>query len=398
MSKVHYLDRMIHLIVFLCEVIAVLCTCTSMLYYLVCIWSASQFHTEQIRSRGSAKAANSTPPVSILKPLKGTDPGMYESFRSHCLQDYPQYEILFGVSDANDPALQLVEQLKKEFPAIEIRVAVCEKILGTNVKVSNLAQMLPQARYQHLIVNDSDIFVEPEYLKNVVAPLSDAKVGLVTCLYRGQASPTLGSRLESLGISTDFVPGVLAARYLENGIRFGMGSTLAFRRSDLQSIGGFEALLDYLADDYQIGYKLAEAKKEVKLSETVVQTSVSAYSFRDFWRHQLRWARTIRDSRRSGYFGLVFTFGLAWGIATIFLAHSAAWAWILLATAFALRIVQAIMTGKLCLQDQQVMKFLWLLPLRDLIAVAVWLTSFFGHNIRWRGDLFYLKDGKLIRA
>jgi ceramide glucosyltransferase len=389
---------MIHLIVFICKIIAVLCTCTSMLYYLVCIWSTSQFHTEQIRSRGSARVASFTPPVSILKPLKGTDPGMYESFRSHCLQDYPQYEILFGVSETNDPALQLVEQLKKEFPAAEIRVIVCEKILGTNVKVSNLAQMLPHARYEHLIVNDSDILVGPEYLKNVIAPLNDARVGLVTCLYRGHAAPTLGSRLESLGISTDFAAGVLTARYLENGIRFGMGSTLAFRRDDIKSIGGFEALLDYLADDYQIGYKLAEAKKEVRLSETVVQTSVSDYTFSDFWRHQLRWARTIRDSRRSGYFGLIFTFGLAWAVATVFLAHGETWAWILLATTLALRIVQAFMTGRLCLQDQQVLKFLWLLPLRDLMAVAVWLASFFGHTIRWRGDLFYLKDGKLIRA
>lgn len=323
---------------------------------------------------------------------------MYESFRSHCLQHYPQYEILFGVSDANDPALRLVEQLKKEFPAIEIRTIVCEKILGTNVKVSNLAQMLSQAQHEHLLVNDSDILVELEYLKNVIAPLSDAKVGLVTCLYRGQASPTLGSRLESLGISTDFAAGVLTARYLENGIRFGMGSTLAFRRKDIESIGGFEVLLDYLADDYQIGYKLFEAKKEVKLSEAVVQTSVSAYSFHDFWRHQLRWARTIRDSRRSGYFGLIFTFGLAWAIAAVFLAHGATWAWILLGTTLALRIIQAVVTGRMCLQDEQVLRFLWLLPLRDLIAVAVWLVSFFGHTIRWRGDLFYLKDGKLIRT
>ena len=369
-----------------------------MLYYMVCIWSASQFHTEQIRARGSSKTASFTPPISILKPLKGTDPGMYESFRSHCLQDYPQYEILFGVSDANDPALQLVEQLKKEFPATEIRTIVCEKILGTNVKVSNLAQMLPQARYEHLIVNDSDILVEPDYLRNVVAPLANEKIGLVTCLYRGHASPTLGSRLESLGISTDFAAGVLTARYLENGIRFGMGSTLAFRRKDLQSIGGFESLLDYLADDYQIGYKLAAAGKEVKLSETVVQTSVSDYSFRDFWRHQLRWGRTIRDSRRSGYFGLIFTFGFAWSVAAVLLAHGAAWAWILLATTFALRIVQAIMTGRLCLQDEQTIRFLWLLPLRDLLGVTVWLASFFGHTIQWRGDLFYLKDGKLIKA
>ena len=182
---------------------------------------------------------------------------MYESFRSHCLQDYPEYEIIFGVSDADDPAIAFVERLKAEFPQIPIRLVFCLKNLGANTKVSNLAQMVTEAKYEHIVVNDSDIRVEAGYLRSVAAPLLDPKIGLVTCLYRGVASASLGSRLESLFISTDFSAGVLVARLLEGGIHFGLGSTLAFRRNDLASTGGFEALADYLADDYEIGRRIA---------------------------------------------------------------------------------------------------------------------------------------------
>jgi len=387
---------MTHSILWTLEVISTIGAISSLIYYGVSSRSAAQFYAGQIAAR--SRALSFLPPVSILKPLKGTDPEMYKAFRSHCLQDYPQYEILFGVSEADDPALALVEQLKSEFPEREIRIVYCEQNLGTNTKISNLAQMLPQARFDHLLVNDSDIRVESQYLKSVIGPLENEMTGLVTCLYRGNASATLGSQLEALGIGTDFAAGVLTARHLEGGIRFGMGSTLAFRRADLKSIGGFEALLDYLADDYQMGYRLAAEGKNVALSETVVETSLPAYSLRAFWHHQLRWARTVRDSRRSGYLGLIFTFGLFWALLTAVLAHGARWAWGLLAATIALRVVQAVTTGRFCLQDHQIVPLLWLLPLRDLIAVAIWLASLFGHSIRWRGELFYLRKGKLVRG
>lgn len=387
---------MTHSILWTLEVISTIGAISSLIYYGVSSRSAAQFYAGQIAAR--SRALSFLPPVSILKPLKGTDPEMYKAFRSHCLQDYPQYEILFGVSEADDPALALVEQLKSEFPEREIRIVYCEQNLGTNTKISNLAQMLPQARFDHLLVNDSDIRVESQYLKSVIGPLENEMTGLVTCLYRGNASATLGSQLEALGIGTDFAAGVLTARHLEGGIRFGMGSTLAFRRADLKSIGGFEALLDYLADDYQMGYRLAAEGKNVALSETVVETSLPAYSLRAFWHHQLRWARTVRDSRRSGYLGLIFTFGLFWALLTAVLAHGARWAWGLLAATIALRVVQAVTTGRFCLQDHQIVPLLWLLPLRDLIAVAIWLASLFGNSIRWRGELFYLRKGKLVRG
>ena len=378
------------------EVISIIGAISSLIYFFISSRSASRFYAEQIAAR--SRAFSFLPAISILKPLKGTDPGMYEAFRTHCLQDYPQYEILFGVSEADDPALELVERLKTEFPEREIRVVYCARNLGTNTKVSNLAQMLPQAHYEHLLVNDSDIRVKAQYLKSVIAPLENEMTGLVTCLYRANASPTLGSRVEALGIGTDFAAGVLTARQLEGGIRFGMGSTLAFRRTDLQSIGGFEALLDYLADDYQVGYRLTAAGKKVALSETVVETSLPAYSLRAFWHHQLRWGRTVRDSRRSGYLGLIFTFGLFWALLTVVFAHGARWAWGLLAATVALRLVQAVTTGRFCLQDRQIVRLLWLLPLRDLIAIAIWLASLLGHSIQWRGEVFHLQKGKLVRS
>ena len=219
------------------EILAVAGIVSSSLYYLLCLWSAFRFLSE--KKGNTLQSSEAWPPISILKPLKGTDPEIYESFRSHCLQEYPEYEIIFGVNDGNDPAIESVKSLQLEFPNRRIQLVVSPLVLGANVKVSNLAQMLPEARYEHLIVNDSDIRVEPDYLRRVIAPLSDSRVGMVTCLYRGVAAQTPGSRLEALGISTEFCAGVLAARQLENGIRFGLGSTLAFRRAELKQIGGF---------------------------------------------------------------------------------------------------------------------------------------------------------------
>src|SRR5579863_1934871 len=324
-------------IVWMIQVIAAFGAVCSSAYYLLCLWSASAFLRERRVGCAGSLLAPAQPPVSILKPLKGTDPEIYQSFRSHCLQEYPEYEIVFGVSDPNDPAVASVRQLQSEFPALNIRLMVCPKTLGANVKVSNLAQMLAEARYQHLLVNDSDIRVEPDYLRRVMTPLVSPKVGMVTCLYRGVAAATLGSRIESLGISTDFCAGVLAARELEGGLWFGLGSTMAFRRVDLEKIGGFESFADYLADDYELGRRLASLGLEVKLSEVVVETNLPAYRVPEFLSHQMRWARGVRDSRAGGYFGLVLTFGFLWSCAVVLASGGARWAWVLAGATLFLR-------------------------------------------------------------
>ena len=384
-----------HSILRIVQIAAVFGAVSSAIYYLLCLWSAANF----LRRRKASKRGRPTgsfPPVSILKPLKGTDPEMYESFRSHCLQDYPEYEIIFGVHDPKDPAIENVRRLQSEFPDRRIQLVVCEKILGANVKVSNLVQMLDAAVNDLLLVNDSDIRVEPDYLRRIVEPLADPQIGMVTCLYRGVDASTLGSRLEALGISTDFCAGVLAAWQLEGGIRFGLGSTLALRRGDLQKVGGFEVLAEYLADDYELGKRIADAVLKVELSQTVVETYLPAYSVREFLAHQLRWARGIRDARAGGYFGLLFTFGLMWSGLVLLAGRGADWAWEIAAIAVALRLAVAIAVGKVVLEDRQLLRQLWLLPIRDLAAVAIWIASFLGHSVTWRGDRFELKHGKLV--
>src|SRR5271165_2555917 len=391
------------------QVVAILIPClgclSSSIYYLICLWSAAVFLRGQRQAgiacaepaEGSARPTPFLPPVSILKPLKGTDPDIYESFRSHCLQDYPEYEIVFGVSDPDDPAVATVRLLQQEFPGHAIRLVVVTETLGANVKVSNLAQMLGEARYEYLLINDSDIRVEGDYLRRVIAPLADEHVGMVTCLYRGVAASTFGSQLESLGISTDFCAGVLAARQLEGGIRFGLGSTLAFRRADLERIGGFESFVDFLADDYELGRRIAGLGLTVKLSDDVVETFLPSYRLREFFAHQLRWARGVRDARAGGYLGLVFTFGLMWSLLALAATRGALWACVVLAVTLSLRLAVAVVVGRGVLRDHMILTRAWLIPLRDLLAAAIWVASLGGHTVTWRGDRFRLKNGKLSR-
>ncbi|MFZ0796693.1 MAG: bacteriohopanetetrol glucosamine biosynthesis glycosyltransferase HpnI [Terriglobales bacterium] len=372
--------------------------CCLFFYFLSALGLASFLSDRRKKLRQTRLPESQLPPVTILKPLKGVDPKIWESFCSHCEQDYPEFQIqmIFGVSDPSDPAVEVVRELQAKYPNLPIDLVVCNRVLGANIKVSNLAQMLPAARHELLLVSDSDIRVPANHMREVIAPLADDSVGLVTCLYRGVASPTLGSRLEALGIGTDFVPGVLSARFLEKGLHFGLGSTLAFRRRDLEAIGGFEALLDYLADDYELGRRIAATGKRVELSAATVTTFLPAYTVREFLRHQLRWSRTIRDARRWGYTGLLFTFGLPWALVTLLAARGAAWAWILFALTFVVRLGVGLVSAAIVLHDRQLLRNICLLPLRDLIAPFIWTASFMGNRIHWRGDVFDLKDGRLI--
>jgi ceramide glucosyltransferase len=381
------------------EIICAAGACTAIVYDLLCIWSALKFVREQrARLVNGAKPAVPTPPVSVLKPLRGTDPEIYESFRSHCLLDYPVYEILFAVHEPSDPALALVERLKAEFPERDIRELVFPSALGANLKISNLAQMTPLTNYEYLVVNDSDIRVGRDYLRRIMAPFADEQVGMVTCLYRGVAQSTIGSKLEVLGISTDFCAGVLLAKTLEGQLRFGLGSTLAFRKGDLERVGGFEALVDYLADDYELGARISEIGKRVQIADTVVDTLLPRYSWREFLRHQLRWARGIRDCRPWGYLGLAVTYGVPWAALTVLLARGAWWAWVLLAVTLAARLSMAFVVSESVLGDAQVRALWWLIPLRDCIGLALWAAAYAGRTVHWRGEQFVLKNGKLTRA
>jgi ceramide glucosyltransferase len=345
------------------------------------------------------------PGVSILKSLKGLDPGMIDAFRSHCRQSYAgDFELLFGVSSLSDPAAAAVQQLQAEFPHLSIRLIECPQRLGTNGKVSSLIQLLPHARHNFLLINDSDITVSPRYLERVMACFSPnavssgktaKEVGLVTALYRGRAHHTLASTLEALGIATDFHAGVLLSRWIEGGLHYGFGSTLALRRETLNKIGGLAPLVDHLADDYELGARISAAGYRVALSAEVVETNIAAYGWRGFLNHQLRWARTVRDARPWGYTGLIFTHGLGWALLNVLASGASLLSLWLLGMSFFLRLALAMTVGAEVLSDRQVLHSLWLLPLRDLIAMGVWVAGFAGNTIVWRGQRFLLKNGTL---
>jgi ceramide glucosyltransferase len=375
-------------------VIATLCALLALAgaaYFALCVWAAARFR----RQGNQASRIDFEPPVSIMKSLKGLDPQMYAAFRSHCLLDYAEYELLFGVSDPNEPALKLVARLQHEFPNRRIRVIQCPKTLGLNGKVSTLAQMLSQAKYEHILINDSDIVAPPHYLRRVMRPFADERVGMVTSLYRGLAGKTLSSKLEALGLSTDFMGGVLVAREMEGGVRFALGATMATTKRMLREIDGLESLVDYLGDDYELGVRTAAKGYTVELSNIVVETAMPDYNFGGFWSHQLRWARNVRDRRPAQYFGLIVTFGLAWGVLAVLVQPQLWWTWMALAIVALFRLMAAVAIGRGVLSDPGVVRNLWLLPLRDFMALAVWFASFAGNQIVWRGLKFRVKNGKL---
>ncbi|MDR3742394.1 MAG: bacteriohopanetetrol glucosamine biosynthesis glycosyltransferase HpnI [Terracidiphilus sp.] len=388
-----------HHIALAIEVLTTTLTIAS-LGYLATAWVAARLFLRQRRHAASSPA----PSVTILKSLKGLDPGMLDAFRSHCRQTYTgDYELLFGVSSLSDPAVAAVLDLQREFPDRAIRLIECPQNLGANGKVSTLIQLVPHARNEILLVNDSDITVSPHYLECIVAgfsaPSHDARpVGLVSALYRGHAHSTLPSRLEALTISTGFQPSVLLAKVLERGLHYGLGSTLAVRREALDAIGGFPALADQLADDYELGARIDRSGFRIVLSPEVVETSVPPYSWRGFFDHQLRWLRTVRDARPGGYIGLLFTQTLALALLNTIASGLSPLSLWLLGLAFFLRLTVAMTVGSLILADHQVLPSLWLLPLNDVLAFGLWAAGFASDMIVWRGHRFHVRNGRLHAA
>jgi len=288
--------------------------------------------------------------------------------------------------------------LRREFPDHDIRLLVCAEVLGTNRKVSNLSQMMREAKYNHIVINDSDIHVTRDYLRRIVSPMQDSQVGMVTALYRAEAGRSIASRMEAITIATDFAGGVLCAMELEGGLHFGLGSTLAFPRAAAEAIGGLPALLDYLADDHELGRMIADAGYKVVLSDVVVETYLPEYKFKAMFEHQLRWARTVRDLRKFGYVGVLLTFGLPWAIAATILARGAGWSLVLLAALALARFASGYLLCGPILNDRLTLRDLWLIPVRDFVGIAIWFASFGGDTIVWRGERFHLKDGRLTRA
>jgi len=329
------------------------------------------------RPRTQAKLAG---PISVLKPVHGVDPALREAIRSHTVLE-GNYEFLCGVSHPNDPALPVL----REFPHVRV---VSSDTRAANAKVGVLIDLAAAARYPILVVNDADIRVAPDYLTRVTAPLADPRVGLVTCLYR-PAGDTFAARFEGLGVATDFAPSALVARLL--GVdEFAMGSTLAFRREDLDRIGGFAAVADYLADDYQVGHRIHALGLQCVLSDVVVETHLGG-GWRQVWQHQVRWARTIRVSRFGGYLGLPVTNATLWAVVAALGGCRD-----LGAALLAIRLAMAFASGWVVLRSRDVLYLWWLVPARDLFGFAVWVAGLFGNSVMWRGQRLRLdRDGKI---
>jgi ceramide glucosyltransferase len=362
---------------------AVLAGCGAF-YNLLAIAGATRFR------RSRKKPSGFTPPVSILKPVRGRDARFYEAIRSHAVQQYPAFELIFGIgggtADAGDPALEDIERLRAEFPHVPIRVVYTAND-APNGKVGSLEILAREARHEVLLINDGDIAVEPDYLARVCGMLADPGVGLVTCLYRGRGA-SVAARAEALGIATEFAPSVLVARLVSAG-GFALGSTMALRGADLEAIGGFAVIREFLADDYQLGARVAALGKRVALADTVVETSLGAGSWRDVWKHQVRWSRTIRVSRPAGYLGYLVTQVTFWSAVAAGLGY-----WQVAAVSVGVRVVAAAVS--LWALGCRPVAMALLAPLRDLFGLAVWAAGMGGREVEWRGLRFrLLRDGRI---
>jgi ceramide glucosyltransferase len=352
--------------------------------------------TWQLRRRSGA--ALSPPPVTVLKPLCGAEPGLYAHLRSFCEQDYPEFEIVYGVREADDPACAVVERLIEEFPAIPMKLVVDSKLHGSNRKVSNLINMLPCAHHEVLVMADSDAFVGRDYLGAVTAPLRDSGVGLVTCLYCGVPTPGVWSRLGAMYINEWYVPLVLLT-WLFGYEGYVSGQTLCLRRTTLQRIGGLQVLADQLAEDYRLGEMVRALNLRIVLSPYLLSGEHHEPDLSSMTRHELRWMRTIRVLRPRGFLGVFVTFSLPLALLGISFASSAArislLAWslfaVILISRMTLHFAHRIRGQRSMLSD------FWLLPVRDLLICWIWCRSFFSSRVNWRGNEFDVDADGVMR-
>ena len=359
-------------------------------YYLAATLCAWDFFRRRFQV-----SADFTPPVSILKPLKGLERGAYENLASFCRQDYPEYEILFGVDDERDPVLPVIRKVIQDFPSVPIRLVVGLADNAHNNKVAKLCCLLPEARHELLVMSDGDIHVEPDYLRRVVPPFRDPMVGAVTCLYRGMTEPNVWSQLEALNLSTDWLASTLVARKL-GMVSFALGATIAVTRTRLNEIGGFAALADRAADDYELGRRIAARGYQVELVPSEIRTHCSSGTAWQFFSHHLRWGVVIRHCQPWGYAGQLFTKGLPWSILAALAAPSRLFAIACLTIPLAARLAMAFTFGVYGLKDELVIRRWWLIPLRDALEFSIWLAALFSNSVSWRDTRFYVRHGSLI--
>jgi ceramide glucosyltransferase len=361
------------------------------IYYGIALFSCWRFFRRPRRT----DAAGFTPPVSNLKPIRGLDPDAYENFASFCRQDYPEYELLFCVGDREDPALPLIDKLKREFPERRIRVLFGSGRDASNDKVAKLARLVSEAEYEHVVISDSDVRVRPDYLRNVVAPLADPQIGAVTCFYLSTDERSFADRLQSVGMMSDFYAGIVVAWQLD-GVKFALGPTIATTRERLAAFGGYESIENRPADDLLVGRLIAHQGYEVELSRYTVGTVADYKSIRELMQKRLRWIVVMRHMRPWGHFGLIFTHGLPWALAAVAVHPTLTVAGIYLGGYFAMRCAITAMIAVWGLKQRSYGRKMGLIPLWDAVAFVIWLASFARRSIRWRGSDYYIRGGTLV--
>jgi ceramide glucosyltransferase len=363
------------------------------IYYLIAIYCSFSFFREA--RKHPAQNLDFTPPVSNLKPVRGLDPEAYENFASYCRQDYPDYEMLFCVHDENDASVPVLEKLIRDFPERRIRIFFGSGRVAINDKVAKLVRLVNEAQYEVLAINDSDVRVRPDYLRTVVAPLRDPKVGAVTCLYVSTHDTNFTQSLQTIGMISDFHPGILVAKKLD-GVKFALGQTTVTTKTRLAGFGGYPALESRPADDLLVGRLVAEQGFEVALLPYAVETVPDYQSARELLIKRVRWMTVMRHMRPSGHLGLIFTVGLPWSILAFLVHPTASVALAYFGSYVVLRVAMAWVVGIWGLQQHDLWKKLPLIAVWDATAFIIWLISFGRSTIRWRGVDYILRDGKLV--
>jgi ceramide glucosyltransferase len=361
------------------------------IYYLISLYSAWGF----FHRRSGPPKSEFTPPVSNLKPIRGVDPDAYENFASFCRQDYPDYELLFCVGERDDPVVPILEKLARDFPERKITVLFGTSGNAANDKVAKLARLVSEARNEVVVISDSDVRARPDYLRTVVAPLANPKVGAVTCFYVPTEEKTLAESLQTIGMVSDFYAGILVARQLD-GVKFALGPTIATTRTRLAGFGGYKAIENQPGDDLLVGRLIAEQGYEVELLPYTILTVADYGSMPDLLHKRMRWVVVMRHMRPWGHLGLLFTQGLPWSLAAIAIQPTAAVAVAYLGAYLGLRLAMTWLIGVRGLDDRALWKKLWLIPVWDALAFFIWLFSFVRSSIRWRGGEYYIRDGQLV--
>jgi ceramide glucosyltransferase len=355
----------------------------------------------RFRRKPALSPAQVHPPVTLLKPLCGLEPNIEANLASFFDQDYPSFEIIFGTRNDKDPALTVVNSIRRRFPNVPVKFAYSGEPDRPNAKVCSLEKMYELASYDYLIISDSDVHVTRSYIREVVRPMLEPDVAMVSCIYRGVPTGGIWSRLEALGMSVEMTSGVIVADLLE-GMKFALGPTMAIRRDALDAVGGMPPLADYCADDYVLGNEVDKLGRKVVLPTYVVDHVVLGRSFKSSMLHQLRWMKSTRFSRPSGHLGTVLTFAMPYGLlgaAVGWLTDRPVLAASLLGYALLNRVVMSITAGYGVVGDRRALRDCWLYPLRDLMGFFFWCGSYFSDTIDWRGEKYRLvKNGKMVRV